>query len=101
MNPKTAKVLTDRPSVVELERQTPAAWFRPKLLDCLKDYNRTKFFADLAAGLTVGVVALPLAMAYALRDTGCKAVIARRGSRDEILNELRRVEDLLSRGEKL
>ena len=66
MNPKTAKVLPDRPSVVELERQAPTAWFRPKLLDCLKDYNRTKFFADLAAGLTVGVVALPLAMAFAI-----------------------------------
>ena len=66
MNPKSTKDVTssaDRPSVVELERQAPTAWFRPKLLDCLKDYNRTKFFADLAAGLTVGVVALPLAMA--------------------------------------
>ena len=39
-------------------------------------------------------------LVYALRDGGCQAVIARHGSREEILNELRRVEELLSRGEK-
>jgi PTS system nitrogen regulatory IIA component len=39
-------------------------------------------------------------LAYSLRDTGVTAVIARQGSRDEILNELRRVEGLLSRREK-
>jgi len=36
--------------------------FRPRLADCLKDYSREKFFADLLAGLTVGIVALPLAI---------------------------------------
>jgi len=40
--------------------------FRPRLLDALKGYDRTRFFADLGAGLTVGVVALPLAMAFAI-----------------------------------
>lgn len=40
--------------------------FRPKLLDTLKDYSRGTFSADLAAGLTVGIVALPLAMALAI-----------------------------------
>jgi SulP family sulfate permease len=40
--------------------------FRPKLLDCLQDYNRSKFFSDLAAGITVGIVALPLAMAFGI-----------------------------------
>src|SRR5271170_4444553 len=40
--------------------------FRPKLLDCLKDYSRRKFFSDLAAGITVGIVALPLAMAFGI-----------------------------------
>jgi sulfate permease, SulP family len=40
--------------------------FRPKLLDCLKDYSSQKFFSDLTAGLTVGVVALPLAMAFGI-----------------------------------
>lgn len=34
-------------------------------------------------------------LAYALRDAGCKAVISRQGARDEILNELRRVESIL------
>jgi SulP family sulfate permease len=40
--------------------------FRPRLLDALKDYDRRRFGADLSAGLTVGVVALPLAMAFAI-----------------------------------
>jgi SulP family sulfate permease len=40
--------------------------FRPKLVDALKDYSAQKFYADLAAGLTVGIVALPLAMALAI-----------------------------------
>ena len=41
-------------------------FFRPKLLDCLSGYTSSQFFADLAAGLTVGIVALPLAMAFAI-----------------------------------
>jgi SulP family sulfate permease len=40
--------------------------FRPKLLDTLKTYTRADFLADLAAGVTVGFVALPLAMAFAI-----------------------------------
>src|SRR5207244_7706743 len=40
--------------------------FRPKLLDALKEYSSTDFRADLIAGITVGVVALPLAMAFAI-----------------------------------
>ena len=36
--------------------------FRPRLLDCLQTYTRQKFVADLLAGLTVGIVALPLAI---------------------------------------
>lgn len=40
--------------------------FRPKLLETLQDYDARKFTADLIAGLTVGVVALPLAMAFAI-----------------------------------
>src|SRR5712671_7595772 len=43
-----------------------AVAFRPKLLDTLKTYSRQDFRADLIAGLTVGVVALPLAMAFAI-----------------------------------
>jgi SulP family sulfate permease len=38
----------------------------PKSVLCLRDYNRTKFLHDLVAGITVGLVALPLAMAFAI-----------------------------------
>ncbi|WP_374341363.1 SulP family inorganic anion transporter [Azonexus sp.] len=40
--------------------------FRPKLLDCLSIYDRIQFSKDVAAGITVGVLALPLAMAFAI-----------------------------------
>ena len=43
-----------------------AFFFRPKLLDSLKGYTRQQLGADVAAGITVGVVALPLAMAFAI-----------------------------------
>jgi SulP family sulfate permease len=44
----------------------PLAHFRPYLLRTLKDYDRARLGKDVAAGLTVGVVALPLAMAFAI-----------------------------------
>ncbi len=40
--------------------------FRPKLLDVLRAYDRATFLADLAAGVTVGVVALPLAIGFGI-----------------------------------
>ncbi|OJU89960.1 MAG: sodium-independent anion transporter [Burkholderiales bacterium 66-5] len=40
--------------------------FRPRLIAALAGYDRTRFVADLGAGLTVAVVALPLAMAFAI-----------------------------------
>ena len=40
--------------------------FRPRLLDALRGYDRQRLVADLGAGLTVGIVALPLAMAFAI-----------------------------------
>jgi SulP family sulfate permease len=40
--------------------------FRPRLLDTLQDYNRQRFFTDLGAGITVGIVALPLALAFGI-----------------------------------
>jgi SulP family sulfate permease len=40
--------------------------FRPKLLDSFKGYNGALFSKDILAGITVGVVALPLAMAFAI-----------------------------------
>jgi SulP family sulfate permease len=38
----------------------------PKSVLCLRTYNRHKFLLDLIAGVTVGLVALPLAMAFAI-----------------------------------
>jgi SulP family sulfate permease len=38
----------------------------PRLLTALRGYTRRTFAADLGAGLTVGLVALPLAMAFAI-----------------------------------
>src|SRR6266571_4282478 len=46
---------------------TPAveAWL-PKSILLLRGYDRHKFLSDLIAGVTVGLVALPLAMAFAI-----------------------------------
>jgi sulfate permease, SulP family len=38
----------------------------PALIGALRGYNRQTFFGDLIAGITVGLVALPLAMAFAI-----------------------------------
>ena len=43
-----------------------SSFFRPRLLDCLIGYDRAQLSRDVGAGLTVGVVALPLAMAFAI-----------------------------------
>ena len=40
--------------------------FHPKLLDALRKYDQATFFADLAAGVTVGIVALPLAIGFGI-----------------------------------
>lgn len=45
----------------------------PALFKSLRSYDRSTFLKDLGAGLTVGVVALPLAMAFAIA-VGCQAV---------------------------
>lgn len=44
-----------------------AELFTPKLITVLREgYGRTKFQADVIAGLTVAIVALPLSMAIAI-----------------------------------
>jgi sulfate permease, SulP family len=40
--------------------------FRPRLNDTLPGYGRPQLLADIGAGVTVGIVALPLAMAFAI-----------------------------------
>jgi len=46
--------------------QWPSLDFKPRLLTSLQGYSRERFSRDVGAGLTVGVVALPLAMAFAI-----------------------------------
>jgi sulfate permease, SulP family len=44
----------------------PSHNWLPKSVLCLRDYDRHKFLLDVIAGITVGLVALPLAMAFAI-----------------------------------
>ncbi|MGE3470140.1 MAG: SulP family inorganic anion transporter [Vicinamibacterales bacterium] len=46
--------------------ETSLAPWRPKLIQMLAGYDRTTLTADVIAGATVGVVALPLAMAFGI-----------------------------------
>ena len=48
-----------------LPKNSPSK-FRPRLVDSLKDYRLELFWKDLGAGVTVGLVALPLAIAFAI-----------------------------------
>ena len=49
-----------------MARVFPSENWLPKSVLCLRDYDRHKFLLDLIAGITVGLVALPLAMAFAI-----------------------------------
>ena len=40
--------------------------FQPRIRAAMLGYNRKRFFKDAGAGFTVGIVALPLAMAFAI-----------------------------------
>ena len=40
--------------------------FKPELFNSLKGYNGKSFLSDLIAGVIVGIVALPLAIAFAI-----------------------------------
>ncbi|MDQ3057942.1 MAG: SulP family inorganic anion transporter [Pseudomonadota bacterium] len=42
------------------------ARFHPRLLSAMDGYSRDRFVKDAGSGLTVGIVALPLAMAFAI-----------------------------------
>ncbi|MBN8550092.1 MAG: STAS domain-containing protein [Deltaproteobacteria bacterium] len=44
----------------------PFGEFTPRSIQCLRHYSKNTFVSDLIAGITVGLVALPLAMAFAI-----------------------------------
>ena len=39
---------------------------KPRLFDCLKGYDKDTFMKDLMAGIIVGIVSLPLAIAFGI-----------------------------------
>src|SRR5690348_2727409 len=61
--------MSDRTSATRFNFASPAYWrlYVPKLVTVLGEgYSFAKFRADAVAGLTVAIVALPLAMALAI-----------------------------------
>lgn len=40
--------------------------FKPKFFDTIKQYDQRQFYADLSSGVIVGIVALPLSIAFAI-----------------------------------
>ena len=50
----------------EFMHHVPLAKFHPVLLNSLKEYDSHMLSRDISAGLTVGMVALPLAMAFGI-----------------------------------
>jgi SulP family sulfate permease len=48
-----------------MEQVLDERWL-PKSVICLRNYTPSKFFHDVLAGITVGLVALPLAMAFSI-----------------------------------
>lgn len=43
-----------------------SSYFRPRLIESLRGYNRERLNTDVQAGITVGVLAIPLAIAFAI-----------------------------------
>lgn len=58
--------MTPSTGVKKTEVENIILMFRPKLLDTLKTYNKKQFTNDVMAGVIVGIVALPLAIAFAI-----------------------------------
>jgi SulP family sulfate permease len=53
-------------SVNRLSNTKVISVFKPKLFTSLKNYSKEKFLTDLMAGIIVGIVALPLAIAFGI-----------------------------------
>lgn len=54
------------PLAINESRTMFSPGFHPRIVDTLKSYNRQLLRDDIMAGITVGIVALPLAMAFAM-----------------------------------
>ena len=67
--------------------------FKPRLLECLKNYNKELFMKDLMAGIIVGIVALPLAIAF-----GIVCACLFKGSKDSRSNKILCKPGIVSRG---
>jgi SulP family sulfate permease len=52
--------------ICKTDELAPMKDWLPRSIQCLRNYNGRTFAADLIAGITVGLVALPLAMAFAI-----------------------------------
>ena len=64
MEPSDPATITEPPA--NGRRRVPRLHFQPRLWSHLANYDRQQFQSDLGAGITVGIVALPLAMAFAI-----------------------------------
>ncbi len=70
-SPEAAPTAPEKPGLaaqlIRLRALLPApAPFRPRLAECLRTYDREHLLRDIGAGITVGFVALPLALAFAI-----------------------------------
>jgi sulfate permease, SulP family len=52
--------------MIKLVLEQISQHFRPRIIDALHGYTKARFSTDLTAGITVGVIALPLAIAFAI-----------------------------------
>ncbi|MDB5104385.1 MAG: sodium-independent anion transporter [Fibrobacteres bacterium] len=66
MEPAPPTLEKDMPRESVESRVLPRTALRPKILTALKGYDRAAFLNDLMAGAIVGIVALPLAIAFAI-----------------------------------
>ena len=61
----------------EFLHHVPLARFSPVFLQSLRGYNTHMLSRDVSAGLTVGMVALPLAMAFFSAAAACRSAAPR------------------------
>ena len=53
-------------NVLGISKMTKSLEFRPQLFETLRHYSKKQFTTDLMAGVIVGIVALPLAIAFGI-----------------------------------